>query len=84
MHCHIAWDCPLTSSVGIELLNSSARVTSGKSAKGLLTDLETLGPIDRTPGIPGSDKNTRFTQQKIGIQILLAALNAKTKQTNID
>ena len=29
-------------------------------------------------------KNTIFTQQKIGIQILLAALNAKTKQTNIE
>ena len=24
------------------------------------TDLETLGPIDRTPGIPGSDKNMDF------------------------
>ena len=22
-----------------------------------LSELETLGPIDRTPGIPGSDKN---------------------------
>ena len=39
LHCHIAWDCPLTSSVGIELLSSSARVTSVKSAKPLvLTD----------------------------------------------
>ena len=39
LHCHIAWDCPLTSSVGIELLSSSARVTSVKSAKPfVLTD----------------------------------------------
>ena len=35
LHCHIAWDWPLTSSVGIELLSSSARVTSAKSAKRL-------------------------------------------------
>ena len=30
---------------------------SVKSAKPLLTQLETPGPIDRTPGIPGSDKH---------------------------
>ena len=45
----------LTSSVGIELLSSSARVTSVKSAKRLF---ETPGPIDRTPGTHGSDKKT--------------------------
>ena len=38
--------------------SSSARVTSVKSAKSLsLTQLERTGPIDRTPGTPGSDKN---------------------------
>ena len=39
----------LALSVGIDLVSSSARVTSNKSA--------TTGPIDRTPGTPGSDKN---------------------------
>ena len=49
----------LTSSVGIELISSSARVTSVKSAKGLrLSQLERTGPIDRTPGTPGSDKKS--------------------------
>ena len=58
LHCHIAWDCPLTSSVGIELLSSSARVTSVKSANSLgWMESVTSGPIDRTPGTPGSDKN---------------------------
>ena len=39
----------LTSSVGIELLSSSAIVTSVKSQKGLgLSDLERPRPIDRT------------------------------------
>ena len=49
----------LVSSARIELVSSSTRVTSVKSTKHqLLSELETLGPIDRTPGIPGSDKNT--------------------------
>ena len=57
LHCHIAWDCPLTSSVGIELLSSSARVTSVKSTKGLsVSDGGTSGHKDRTRS-PGSDKN---------------------------
>ena len=44
-------------SASIELVSSSARVTSVKSAKPLVvSQLETPGPIDRTPGIPGSDK----------------------------
>ena len=43
-------------SVSIELVSSSARVTSVKSQKPLrLSQLERPGPIDRTPG---SDKNT--------------------------
>ena len=37
LHCHIVWDFPLASSVGIELLSSTARVTSVKSAKGVVT-----------------------------------------------
>ena len=44
-------------SVSIELVSSSARVTPVKSAKGRVSELETLRPIDRTPGILGSDKN---------------------------
>ena len=34
---------------------------SVKSAKPLLTQLETPGPIDRTPGIPGTDKKIRIS-----------------------
>ena len=37
-----------------ELVSSSARDTSVKSAQGVLVSSR---PIDRTPGIPGSDKN---------------------------
>ena len=47
------WNALLALPVSIELVSSSAGVNSVKSAKGVL---ETLGPIDRTPGIPGSDK----------------------------
>ena len=48
----------LLGSVGIELLSSSARVTSVKSAHSLgWSHWRTSGPIDRTPGTPGSDKN---------------------------
>ena len=38
-------------------VSSSARVTSVKSQQGVVRELERLGPIDRTPGIPGFDKN---------------------------
>ena len=45
-------------SVSIEFVSSSARVTSVKFAKGVfVSEFETTGPIDRTPGTPGSDKN---------------------------
>ena len=45
-------------SVSIELVSSSARVTSVKSTQGVgRTDRQTSGPKDRTPGLPGSDKN---------------------------
>ena len=47
----------LASSARIKLVSSSTRVTSVKSSKALLSQFETLGPIDRTPGVPGSDKN---------------------------
>ena len=54
----LPWIALLALSASIELVSSSARVTSVKSQKGLLlSELETLGPIDRTPGIPWSDKN---------------------------
>ena len=46
----------MTSSVGIELVSSSDRVTSVKFQKGVL---ERSRPIDRTPGIPGSDKKIK-------------------------
>ena len=45
----------------IESVSSSARVTSAKFQKGLEeSDIETPGPIDRTPGTPGSAKKDRF------------------------
>ena len=46
----------LASSVSIELVSSSARVTSAKSQP-KLPDIERPGPIDRTPETPGSGKN---------------------------
>ena len=54
----LPWIALLALSVCIELVSSSARVTSVKFHKGLSrTDGQTSGPIDRTPGLPGSDKN---------------------------
>ena len=50
----VTWIALLALSVSIESVSSSAGVTSVDSAK---HQLETLGPIDRTPGIPGSNKN---------------------------
>ena len=53
----LPWVALLTLSVSIELVSSSARVTSVKFQKGVRrTDRQTSGPIDRTPGLPGSDK----------------------------
>ena len=42
---------------GIELVSLSARVTSIKSQHHTHTQIHRCGPIDRTPGIPWSDKN---------------------------
>ena len=54
----LPWIALLELSVSIELVSSSARVTSLKFHKGVgLTDGRTSGPKDRTPGFPGSDKN---------------------------
>ena len=51
------WIALLALSVSIEFVSSSARVTSAKFQKGVsVSYFETTGPIDRTPGIPGSDK----------------------------
>ena len=56
------WNCPigmeLTLSASIELISSSARVTSAKFHKVpyVGTDIERPGPIDRTPETPGSGK----------------------------
>ena len=47
----------LALSVSIELVSSSARVTSVKSTQRSRSDGRTSGPKDRTPGLPGSDKN---------------------------
>ena len=42
----------LALSVSFVLVSSSARVASVKSQQGVVSQLEKLGPIDRTPGIP--------------------------------
>ena len=52
----------LASSASIELVSSSARVTSAKFQKG---QLETSGPIDRTPGLPLSRWNLISVTQAI-------------------
>ena len=45
----LSWIVLLVLLVGIELVSSSTRVTSVKSAKGVgRRELETTGPIDRT------------------------------------
>ena len=50
----LPWIALLALSVSIELVSSSARFTSVKFQQPLfVSDLERLGPIDRTPGIPG-------------------------------
>ena len=52
----------LALSVSIDLVSSSARVTSVKFQQGVLVcDGGTSGPKDRTPGLPGSDKNQRLS-----------------------
>ena len=59
------WNALLALSVSIELVSLSVRVKSVKLAQRLslthsLTDRQTSGPIDRTPGTPGSDKKSGF------------------------
>ena len=59
----LPWIALLALSVSIELVPSLARVTSVKSTQALgVTDGETSGPKDRTPGLPGSDKNKLCTK----------------------
>ena len=59
--------------VSVELVSSSARVTSVKFQKGLgLSELETTEPIDRAPGTPGSDKNNPVVFS-VGVLLPLSA-----------
>ena len=51
----LPWIAPLASSVSIELVSSQPESHQISLTK--VSELETLGSIDRTPGIPGSDKN---------------------------
>ena len=57
----LPWSALSALSVGIELVSSSASATSVKSAQTSLSqwvsEWETTGPIDWTPGTPGSDKH---------------------------
>ena len=55
----LPWIALLTLPVSIELVSSSARVTSVKSSKRCLIYFETSRPIDRTPGTPGSNKKNK-------------------------
>ena len=55
MHCHIALNCP----IGIMSQYSLSRVTSVKSTKGVGLSFRHR-PIDRTPSIPGADKNIQL------------------------
>ena len=55
----------LASSASIELVSSSARVTSVKFHKALgCSDIETPGPVDRTPETPGAGKNKHVLPPK--------------------
>ena len=61
LYCFQSWppDCiTCIATVGIDLVSSSARVTSVKSQQ--VAHSVTSGPKDRTPGLPGSDKNWEF------------------------
>ena len=70
LHCHIASDCLIGIISSIELVSSTARFTPVNSAKRLrLTQLGTLGPIDRSPGIK-SDKSLRCITPKNHTNIL--------------
>ena len=63
LHCFQSWPpwiALLASSVSIELVSSSARVTSVNSSQRCLSLWRTSGPKDRTPGLPGSDKNSVY------------------------
>ena len=58
----------------IELVSSSARVTSAKSQQSSWTEVCTPGPIDRTPETPGSGKKvdgvSREKSSNLGWQTL--------------
>ena len=54
----LPWIALLALSASIQLVSSSTHQLSQPN----MTHLERLGPIDRTPGIPGSDKNVLKVQ----------------------
>ena len=70
----LPWIALLALSVSIELVSSSARVTSVKSAKGVgITHSLTSRPIDQTPGFkPGYDKD----ETKITIKLTIKCWSA--------
>ena len=56
----LPWNAILALSVSIELVSSAARVSQLSLQQGLLVCLlQRTGPIDRTPGTPGSDKKKK-------------------------
>ena len=60
----LPWITLLALSVSIELVSSSARLwLSVKSQQCGVLKFQTTGLIDRTPGIPGSDKNNKETSK---------------------
>ena len=64
----------------IELVSSSARVTSAKFHKVLdvCTDIERPGPIDRTPETPGSGKKTNNETVHLGFETVWDGFHKKT------
>ena len=58
----------MASSVSIELVSSSARVNSVKFHKGRVSEFQILGPIDRTPGVPGSNKKKIMRQTEVNLR----------------
>ena len=71
----LPWIALLASSVSIKLVSSSARVTSAKFQKGIVTELERPGPIDRTPGTPGSGNSSSHVLHARGLVSLSSQNN---------
>ena len=79
----LLWISLLALSASIELLSSSARVTSVKSNQTSLTEGLTYGPKDRTPGLPGSDKKFQKTKSIYFRNLLLGGPSPVSTHENV-